>query len=94
MSTLELFVFGVQGRGALAGFTGSGPDADRVGDRMLAAWAAFAHTGDPSTAELGWPAHDPETRPTLVFDAESRVEHAPADAERAVVAAHGADPIG
>jgi para-nitrobenzyl esterase len=60
---------------------------------MLAAWAAFAHTGDPSTPELAWPAHDPATRPTVVFDAETRVEHAPADAERAVVAAQGANTI-
>ena len=87
------FVFGVQGRGELAGFTGSGPDADRVGDRMLAAWAAFAHTGDPSTPDLAWPAHDPATRPTLVFDRDSRVVAAPADAERAVVAAYGAEPL-
>jgi para-nitrobenzyl esterase len=87
------FVFGVQGRGELAGFTGSGRDADRVGDRMLAAWAAFAHTGDPSTADLAWPTHDPATRPTVVFDVASRLEHAPADAERAVVAAYGAEPL-
>ena len=87
------FVFGVQGRGELARFTGSGPEADVVGERMLAAWAAFAHTGDPSTPELAWPTHDPATRPTLVFDADSRVEHAPADAERAVVAAHGTEPL-
>ncbi len=87
------FVFGVQGRAGIEKFTGSGPDADRVGDRMLAAWAAFAHTGDPSTPELAWPAHDPATRPTVVFDAESHLEHAPADAERAVVAAQGVDPL-
>jgi para-nitrobenzyl esterase len=87
------FVFGVQGRDTIDGFTGSGPDADRVGDRMLAAWAAFAHTGDPSTPALDWPAHDPVTRPTLVFDAESHLEHAPADAERAVVAAHSVKPL-
>jgi carboxylesterase type B len=54
---------------------------------MMAAWVAFARGDDPSTLALRWPAHDVETRPTMFFDRESRVEHAPLEAERAVVAA-------
>lgn len=81
------FVFGNQGRGELAMFTGEGPDADALAERMMDAWLAFARTGDPSTAELAWPRHDPATRPTMVFDVTTRAEAAPRDEERAVVAA-------
>jgi para-nitrobenzyl esterase len=80
------FVFGNQGRDELAAFTGSGPDADALAERMMDAWLAFARTGDPSTPDLPWPRHDPATRPTVVFDAHTRLEHAPRDAERAAIA--------
>ena len=79
------FVFGNQGRGELAAFTGAGPEADALAERMMDAWLAFVHTGDPSTPELTWPAHDAATRPTMVFDATTRLEHAPRDEERATV---------
>lgn len=79
------FVFGNQGRGELAAFTGSGPDADALADRMMDAWLAFARCGDPSTATLSWPPHDPATRPTMVFGATSGVAHAPRDEEPAVI---------
>jgi para-nitrobenzyl esterase len=81
------FVFGTQGRGELAPFTGSGPAADRLAETMMDAWIAFARTGDPSTAALGqWPAYGP-TRPTMVFDEQPALVDAPFDEERAVVAA-------
>ena len=79
------FVFGNQGRGDLAAFTGAGPEADALAERMMDAWLAFARTGDPSTPSLPWPAHDPATRPTVVFDAVTDVQLAPRDAERAIV---------
>jgi len=79
------FVFGNQGRGELAGFTGSGPEADALAERMMDAWLAFVRTGDPSAPDLAWPRHDPTTRPTMVFEAISRVEHAPRDDERAAL---------
>ena len=79
------FVFGNQGRGELAAFTGSGPEADALAERMMDAWLAFARTGDPSTPALPWPRHDPATRPTMVFDAVTEVQLAPRDAERAAV---------
>jgi para-nitrobenzyl esterase len=81
------FVFGNQGRGELAAFTGAGPEADALAERMMDAWLAFARTGDPSTDELPWPEYDADTRPTVVFGATSRVEAAPRDDERATVAA-------
>ncbi len=79
------FVFGNQGRGELAAFTGSGPEADRLAETMMDAWIAFARSGDPSTESLPWPAHDPAQRPTMVFGLESRLEHAPREEERALI---------
>ena len=79
------FVFGNQGRGDVAAFTGSGPDADSLADRMMDAWLAFARTGDPSTPSLPWPSHDPAARPTMVFDVVTEVQHAPRDDERATI---------
>jgi para-nitrobenzyl esterase len=79
------FVFGNQGRGELAAFTGSGPGADALAEQMMDAWLAFVRTGSPSVPSLPWPRHDPATRPTMVFDATSGLQHAPRDAERAIV---------
>jgi para-nitrobenzyl esterase len=79
------FVFGNQGRGELAAFTGSGPEADALAALMMDAWLAFVRTGDPSTEAHPWPRHDPASRPTMVFDATSGLQHAPRDEERAAV---------
>jgi len=79
------FVFGTQGKGELAAFTGSGPEADALAEVMMDAWLAFARTGDPSTPARPWPRHDPATRPTMVLGRDSRVEQAPRDEERAAV---------
>jgi para-nitrobenzyl esterase len=75
------FVFGLHG-GNLAYLTGEGPDADALSARMLGDWVAFASGKEP------WERHDVATRPTMVFDASSRLERAPRDAERAVVDRH------
>jgi hypothetical protein len=42
--------------------------------RMQDAWAAFARTGDPSTAETGpWPRYAPDSRRTLRIGREVQV---------------------
>jgi len=82
------FVFGLHDAPHLATFTGAGAGADALGGSMVAAWTAFARSDDPSTTALPWPRHDRRARPTMYFDEQSRVELAPRDAERAVVAAH------
>jgi len=81
------FVFGNQGRGPLAAFTGSGPEADALAESMMDAWLAFARTGNPSTPALPWPEYDTTTRPTMVLGSPPRVELAPRDQERAAVEA-------
>ena len=52
---------------------GQPTDASRaLASQMSAAWAAFARTGDPNTADLpGWPAYDAGDRPSMVFNEPS-----------------------
>jgi para-nitrobenzyl esterase len=76
---LELpFVFDTLDAPGMASFAGKGADARSVSENMMGAWLAFARDADPChTALGGWPLHDPEARPTLVIDVETRVELAP-----------------
>jgi para-nitrobenzyl esterase len=79
------FVWGTVGRNGNPGFTGTGADADRLSQRMMDAWIAFAKTGDPSHPGIGkWPAYSSGTRPTMIFGAECGVRNAPFEEERAL----------
>jgi para-nitrobenzyl esterase len=72
------FVFGTLEAPGMAAFSGSGGEAERLSERMIDAWSAFARTGDPSCAAIpAWPRHDPATRPTQILDRDPRVELAP-----------------
>jgi para-nitrobenzyl esterase len=51
--------------------------ASSVGGAMRRAWTAFARTGDP-----GWPAFDPATRSTRVFDVDGDVRSYPEEISR------------
>jgi para-nitrobenzyl esterase len=52
-------------------------------DKMSAAWAAFARTGNPNHKGLPkWPAFETKTRPTMIFDNTCKVVNDPAGAER------------
>ena len=63
---------------AARNFVGRGDEPQRVSDQMSAAWLAFARTGDPNVAGAAhWPAYNSQTRATMVFDLESRVENDP-----------------
>lgn len=75
--TLEIpFVFNnLEG----AAITGTDPSRLPLGEAMARAWIAFARSGNP-----GWPAYDTTTRPTMVFDVQSRVENDPFGAERQI----------
>ena len=50
-----------------------------LSDQMQRAWIAFAKSGNP-----GWPAYDTTTRPTMMFDVQSRVVNDPFGAERQI----------
>ena len=69
-----------------ASMVGTGPDPQRVADRMSSPWIAFARTGDPATPELHWPAWQPDSRATMVFDAEFHVVNGFRDDERTLLA--------
>jgi para-nitrobenzyl esterase len=54
------------------------PEAYALADKVSAAWAAFARTGDPNTAKLPrWPTYSVRSRDTMLFNNESRVEQDP-----------------
>jgi para-nitrobenzyl esterase len=62
---------------------GTGPELVALADRVSATWAAFARSGVPEGPTLpSWPAFDPRTRPTMVFNVDSRVVNDPYKEER------------
>jgi para-nitrobenzyl esterase len=61
-------------------FVGRGDEPQVLAEQMSEAWLAFARTGDP-----GWPAYDPATRATKLFDLESRVVNDPLPEVRKVL---------
>ena len=77
------FVFGTQDRPELVAFTGGGPAAQALAERMQDAWLAFARTGDPAHPGLpAWPAYDGERRATMLLGARCELVDAPREAER------------
>ncbi|MFP4974762.1 carboxylesterase/lipase family protein [Paenibacillus sp. CN-4] len=49
------------------------PDAaaQRLSSQMMAAWTAFARSGEPRADELDWPNYDTESRITMLFDRDT-----------------------
>ena len=59
-------------------FTGRSPEVRSLADKLASAWVAFAKSGNPNHPGLPeWPSYAPETRPTMIFDKETRVENDP-----------------
>jgi len=81
---LELpFVFGTLTHPVIGAFAGRSEEALHLSDCMVAAWTAFATTGDPSCAEVGpWPAYEAPRRATMVLGRDIHLEDAPYEAER------------
>jgi para-nitrobenzyl esterase len=68
--------------------TGSGQDRYALADRMSAAWAAFARTGNPNHKGLpNWPAFNTGQRATMILDNECKVVNDPNGEERVAMAA-------
>ena len=78
------FVFGLQGTDNLAYFTGSGPAADALSATMMRHWVAYAKGKAP------WSRHDTAHRPTMYFDVECGIQHAPREEERAALSGRSA----
>jgi para-nitrobenzyl esterase len=63
--------------------TGSGQDRYALQDKMSAAWANFARTGNPNHSGLpNWPAFKNSDRATMVFNDECKVVNDPYREER------------
>ena len=78
------FVFGTNSNPMIGRFTGSGPLADGLAQNMQDAWISFAHSGQPGRIGFEeWTGYDSARRKTMVFGAESAVEDAPYETERA-----------
>src|SRR5262245_22038149 len=75
---LELgFTFGTYKRPGMGDFSGSGPAADALSERMMDAWLAFAKTGDP-----GWARYTAADRTTALFGERCEIAGAPFEEER------------
>jgi para-nitrobenzyl esterase len=60
-------------------FAGATSDDFAMGKLMSATWVKFARTGDPNGAEglPAWPKFNPDTRPTMFFQKDSKVVENP-----------------
>jgi para-nitrobenzyl esterase len=68
--------------------TGTGQDRYALQDKMSAAWAAFARSGNPNHKGLpNWPKFDPAQRATMILGNECKVVNDPNGAERKALAA-------
>ena len=68
--------------------TGMSPDRYALSDKMSAAWAAFARTGNPGHKGLPtWPKFNPAERATMIFNNECKLVNDPNGEERKALAA-------
>ncbi len=80
------FVF--DNTGKTTGMNGAGADLAPLAEKVSAAWAAFARTGNPNHAGLPhWPAYDASTRATMIFNDECEVVDDPGRDERLAISA-------
>jgi len=83
--TLEVpFVWDNTEKSAL--LVGTGPELRPLAKKMSGAWLAFAHTGNPSTPNLKWPAYTASQRATMIFDNQCAVVNDPDKEERLAIA--------
>jgi para-nitrobenzyl esterase len=79
------FVFGTVQDAGVQVFTGGGPEAEALSEKMQEAWIAFARDGDPSCESVGsWPAYDPIRRPTMVLGPDGGIQDDPRRSERLI----------
>ena len=65
--------------------TAGAPDAQALADQVSEMFIAFARTGDPNTAKSKlprWPAFEPASRPTMVFNTKPELKNDPIREQR------------
>ena len=77
------FPFGTIGGPELAMFFGKGADAKILSEKIMDAWIAFAHSGNPNHESIPeWPPYDTKHRSTMFIGKEFKVEEKPLEKER------------
>ena len=77
------FVFGTLEAPTLKDLIAVNSETKAISEKMMDAWIAFAHTGNPNHKGIPeWPAYDAEKRTTMVLGAECKVDNAIFDKER------------
>ena len=78
------FIFGTLEAPTLKDLVTVNAETKALSEKMMDAWIAFAHTGNPNHKGIPeWPAYDAEKRATMVLGTECKVENALFDKERA-----------
>ncbi len=55
--------------------TGTEKEAYKLADLMSDVWVSFAKDGVPNVKKLTWEPYNPETKPTMVFDVQTKMVH-------------------
>lgn len=80
------FVFGTAS--TAEALLGTGPDIAPLTHMMVAAWSAFAHTGNPSNPHMpAWPRYEATKRSTMLLSRKSTVASNPGGARRDALSA-------
>jgi para-nitrobenzyl esterase len=67
--------------------TGNTPEAQLLGKKMAASWAAFAATGNPNIPGLRWEPTDAEINRTMIWDNQCRMADDPDGEARKIILA-------
>ncbi|MFX0081708.1 MAG: carboxylesterase/lipase family protein [Candidatus Hodarchaeota archaeon] len=77
------FVFNTLTATGIPKLIGQGPDIENLSEKMMNAWIAFAHTGNPNHAGIPeWTSYDSINRATMCFGKEIKIVNAIFDEER------------
>ncbi|MHA1914742.1 MAG: carboxylesterase/lipase family protein [Promethearchaeota archaeon] len=77
------FVFNSLDIPLLDGFVGNGPSEQVLSEKVMDAWIAFAHTGNPNHDNLPqWPSYKVDQRATMFLGNECNIVNAAFDKER------------
>ncbi|MFW9875414.1 MAG: carboxylesterase family protein, partial [Candidatus Thorarchaeota archaeon] len=77
------FVFNTLTATGIPDFIGKGPKIESLSEKVMDAWIAFAHTGNPNHESLpAWSSYDIEKRATMFLGEECEIVNAVFDKER------------